>query len=26
MPIVAFTMRGCDHALENFRNGAHKRA
>ena len=31
MPIVAFTMRGCDHMLENFmlenfRNGTHKRA
>ena len=26
MPIVAFTMRGCDRMLENFRNGTHKRA
>ena len=26
MPIVAFTMRTCDHMLENFRTGVHKRA
>src|SRR6266849_3646875 len=26
MPLVAFTMRNCDHLLENFRTGAHKRA
>jgi choline dehydrogenase-like flavoprotein len=26
MPIVAFTMRTCDHMLENFRKGEHKRA
>ena len=25
MPIVAFTMRGCDYMLENFRKGVHKR-
>jgi choline dehydrogenase-like flavoprotein len=25
MPLVAFTMRGCDHLLENFRAGVHKR-
>jgi choline dehydrogenase-like flavoprotein len=26
MPIVAFTMRTCDHMLEKFRKGDHKRA
>ncbi len=26
MPIVAFTMRNCDHMLDNFRTGVHKRA
>jgi choline dehydrogenase-like flavoprotein len=26
MPIVAFTMRTCDHMLDNFKNGVHKRA
>ena len=26
MPIVAFTMRNCDHLLEAFKQGAHKRA
>ena len=26
MPIVAFAMRTCDHMLENFKKGAHKRA
>jgi len=26
MPIIAFTMRNCDHMLENFRKGVHKRA
>ena len=25
MPIIAFTMRTCDHMLENFRTGVHKR-
>jgi choline dehydrogenase-like flavoprotein len=26
MPIVAFTMRTCDHLLDNFKKGLHKRA
>jgi choline dehydrogenase-like flavoprotein len=26
MPIVAFTMRNCDHMLENFKSGMHQRA
>jgi choline dehydrogenase-like flavoprotein len=26
MPIVAFAMRTCDHMLENFRTGVHRRA
>ncbi len=26
MPLVAFTMRDCDHLLANFRSGVHKRA
>ncbi len=26
MPIVAFTMRTCDHMLDNFKKGVHKRA
>src|SRR5260221_173221 len=26
MPLVAFTMRDCDHLLGNFRSGVHKRA
>jgi choline dehydrogenase-like flavoprotein len=26
MPIVAFTMRTCDHMLNNFKKGVHKRA
>jgi len=26
MPIVAFTMRTCDHMLSNFKAGVHKRA
>ena len=26
MPIIAFTMRTCDHILDNFQNGIHKRA
>jgi hypothetical protein len=25
-PIVAFTMRTCDHMLDNFKRGIHKRA
>jgi hypothetical protein len=26
MPIVAFTMRTCDHLLDNFKKGLHTRA
>jgi choline dehydrogenase-like flavoprotein len=26
MPIVAFTMRTCEHMLNNFKKGVHKRA